>query len=114
MQFETKKAAERRSLPRRLVSTNPAMREKAEASACPPKPGEGWKRRLVRPGAKQRENIEHPIPQSGTQHPMNGSKATIGSSMLNARSRDSGVGCWMFIGTTPNRSSALLSGEKGK
>ena len=26
------------------------MRENAEASACPPKPGEGWKRRLVRPG----------------------------------------------------------------
>jgi hypothetical protein len=39
-----------RPLPRRLVSTNPALREKAEASACPPKPGEGWKRRLVRPG----------------------------------------------------------------
>jgi hypothetical protein len=41
---------ERRFLPRRLVAPNPAMREKAEASACPPKPGEGWKRKLVRPG----------------------------------------------------------------
>jgi hypothetical protein len=51
---------ERRSLPRRLVTANPAMREKTEASACPPtcpsklerswKPGEGWKRRLVQPG----------------------------------------------------------------
>src|ERR1019366_1714233 len=51
---------ERRLLPRRLVTANPAMREKTEASACPPtcpsklerswKPGEGWKRRLVQPG----------------------------------------------------------------
>jgi hypothetical protein len=50
----------------------------------------------LRFGVQQRENIEHPT--SNAQHPMNGSKAIIGSSMLN-------VECWMFIGNTPGRTS---------
>jgi len=98
MQFETTKytnytkAAERRSLPRRLVSTNPAMREKAEAS----------ERRLVRPGVLP-INIQHST--FNIELPIVAFEPFIGCWAFN-------VGCSMFSRCfVPGRRPALQENE---